>query len=119
MDKIRYGEKTNEKETCGKGRWEKISHFNYVGSNSVRRGKKRRERKKERKEKREEEKRSEKLHLISRIHRDCTIGFRRRKRKSSSTRREFHVGTRIRGFCQTLRGRDFFPTLVTFGLRAF
>ena len=72
---------------------------------------------KERKEKREEEKMSEKLHLLSRIYKDQAVGFRRRKRQSSSTRQELHIGTRIRGFRQTPRGRGFSPTLVNFGLR--
>ena len=70
----------------------------------------RREKEKERKEKKEEEKRSENLHLLSRFYGDWTIGFRQSKRQSSSTRRELRVGTRIRGFIQTLRGRGFSPT---------
>ena len=78
---------------------------------------KKRERKKK-EEKKEEEKRSEKFHLLSRIHRDRTVGFCRSKRKSPSTRKELHVGTRIWGFRQTPRGRGFFPTFVIFGLKA-
>ena len=50
---------------------------------------------KERKEKEEKEKRSEKIHLLSRIYEDRTVGFRRKKRQSSSTRRELRVRTRI------------------------
>ena len=74
-----------------------------------------RERKrKKRKQKKEEEKMSEKLHLLSRIYGDRIVNFRRSKRQSSSTRRELHVGTRIRGFRQTPRGRGFSPTLVIF-----
>ena len=79
---------------------------------------KRREREKERGEKKEEERRSERLHLLSRFYGDRAVDFRRSKRQSSSTRRELRVGTRIRGFRQTSRGRGFSPTLVTFGLRA-
>ena len=66
--------------SCGK---EETSHLNYVGSNSVVRGK--RKERKERKEKEEEEKMSEKLHLLSKIHGDRTFGFHRSKRQSSST----------------------------------
>ena len=62
----------------------------------------------------EKEKRSEKLHLLSRIYGDWAVGFCQSKRQSSSTRRELRVGTRIRGFRQTLRGRGFSPTLVFF-----
>ena len=40
------------------------------------------------------------------------------KRQSSSMRRELCMGTRIRGFRQTVRGRGSFPTLVIFDLRA-
>ena len=76
-----------------------------------------REREKKRKEKKEEEKMSEKLHLLSRIHGDWAMAFRRSKRQSLSTRRELHVGIRIRGFRQLPRGRGFSPILVTFGLR--
>ena len=72
------------------------------------------EKEKERKEKKEEENMSEKLHLLSRIY----VDFRWSKRQSLTTRRELRVGTRIRGFCQTLRGRGFSPTLVSLGLRA-
>ena len=89
---------------------------NSVGEKGKRRERKRKE--KERKEKEEEEKRSEKLHLISKIYRDQAIGFRRSKRQSSSTRREFYVGTRIWGFRQTPRGRGFSHILVILGLRA-
>ena len=56
---------------------------------------------------REEGNWSEKLYLLSKIYRDRAIGFHRSKRQSSSTRRELHVGTRIWGFRQTLRGREF------------
>ena len=73
--------------------------------------------KKERKKNKEEEKRSKKLHLISRIHGDRAVGFRCSKRQSLSTRRELRVGTRIRGFLQTPRGRGFPPTLIVLGLR--
>ena len=58
--------------------------------------------------KKKEEKRSEKLHLLSRIYEDRAFCFRRSNRQSSSKRRELPVGTRIRGFCQTPRGRGFF-----------
>ena len=73
---------------------------------------------KEREEKREEEKMSEKLHLLSRIYGDRTVGFRRRKRESSSPQREIRMGAIIWGFRQTSKSRGFSPTLVTFGLRA-
>ena len=82
------------------------------------REKERKEKKKKEKKRKKEEKRSEKLHLISRIYEDRAIGFRWSKRQSSSTRRELRVGTRIRGFLQTSRGRGFSPTLVILGLRA-
>ena len=49
----------------------------------------------------------EKLYYFSRIPRDRTVGSCRSKWQSSYTRRGFHVGARIRGFHQTLRGRDF------------
>ena len=76
------------------------------------------EKERERKENKEEEKMSEKLHLLSRIHGDLTVGFRRRKRQNSSTRQELHLGSRIWGFRQTPRCRGFSPTLVVLGLRA-
>ena len=56
-------------------------------------------------EKREEGRRSEKIQLLSRISGYQIVCFRRSKRKSSSTRRELRVDTRIRGFRQTPRGR--------------
>ena len=77
-----------------------------------------REREKERKENKEEERRSEKLHLLYRFYGDWTISFRRSKRQSSTMQRELRVGTRIRGFLQTPRGRGFSPTLISLGLRA-
>ena len=73
--------------------------------------------KKERKEKKEEENMSDKFYLLSRIHRDRAFGFCRNKRQSPSTQRELRVGTRIRGFLQTPRGRGFPPALVVLGLR--
>ena len=60
---------------------------------------------------------SEKLYLLSKIYGDRAVGFRRSKRQSLSTRRELHVGTRILGFHQTLRGRGFSSTLVILGMR--
>ena len=87
-------------------------------NNSVgEKGKTRKRKRKKRKLKKEKEKRSEKLHLLSRIYGDRTIGFSRSKRQSSSTCRELHVGTRIRGFRQTLRGKGFSPASVILGLR--
>ena len=71
---------------------------------------------KERNEKREEEKRSERLQLLSRIFGNRTIEFCRSKRESSSTQRELRVGTRIRSFRQTLRGRNFSLTRFILGL---
>ena len=50
---------------------------------------------KEIKEKKEEGKWSEKLYLLAKIYGDRAVGFRRSKRKISSTRRELRVGTRI------------------------
>ena len=50
------------------------------------------------------------LLILSRIFGDRTVGFRRSKRESSSTRRELRVGMRIQSFCQTPRGRGFSPT---------
>ena len=79
-------------------------------------GRKRKE--KERKEKREEEKRSEKLQLLSRFYEDQTIGFRRSKRQSSSTRQKLCVGMRIWGFRQNPIGRGFSPTRFNSSLRA-
>ena len=61
--------------------------------------------------------RSEKLHILSRFFGDRTIGFRRSKRQSSSMRRELRVGTRIRGFPQTPRGRGSSPTRFIFSVR--
>ena len=61
---------------------------------------------------------SEKFHLLSRFYGDRTVGFCWNKRKILSTRRELLVGTRLRGFRQTLRGRGFSPTLVIFCPRA-
>ena len=61
---------------------------------------------------------SEKFYLLSKIYGDRVVGFHRSKRKSSSTRRELHVGTRIWGFRQTPRGRGFSPTLIILGLRS-
>ena len=55
------------------------------GSNSVERRKKEGKRKRK-KENREEEEMNEKLHILSRIYRDRTVGFHRSKRQSSSTR---------------------------------
>ena len=94
------------------GRWEEISHLNQVDHFWWER------RKKEGKEKKEKKKKSgERSSTFSKIYGDRDVGFRRSKRQSSSTRREFRVGTRIRGFHQTPRGRGFFPTLVILGLR--
>ena len=97
---------------------DEVSHLNLLDQNLVESGKmggKKKE--KERKEKREEEKMSEKLQLLSRFYGDRTIGFRRNKRQSSSTRRELCVGTRIWDFRQTLRGRSFSLTLFNSCLR--
>ena len=87
-----------------------------LGSNSVERRKKE-GKKKERKKNKEEGKWSEKFYFLSKIYGDRAVGFRRSKRQSSSTRREFRVGTRIWGFRQTPRDRSFSPTLVLLGLR--
>ena len=73
---------------------------------------------KKREKKGEEEKRSERLQLLSRIFSNQTFGFRRSKKESSSTRRELHMGTRIRGFRQTPRGRGSSHTRFIFSLRA-
>ena len=86
--------------------------------NSAQRRGKRRERKKKEWKRKKKEKRSEKLHLLSRIYEDWIVGFLRSKRQNSSMQRELRVGIRIRGFRQTLRGKGFSHTLVTFGLRA-
>ena len=61
--------------------------------------------------------RSKKLQLLSMINGDRTVNFRRSKRQSFSMRLELRVGTRIRGFRQTLRGRGFSPTLFNSYLR--
>ena len=53
---------------------------------------------------------SEKFLILSKFYGDRTIDFRWSKRQSSSTRRVLRVGTRIRGFLQTPRGRGFSPT---------
>ena len=59
-------------------------------NNSVgEKGKTRERKRKKRKEKKEEENRSEKLHLLSRIYGDRTVGFSRSKRQSSSTFESF------------------------------
>ena len=81
-------------------------------------GKRREIKRKEKKEKEKKKMRSEKLHILSRIHRDRAVVFHRSKRQSSTTRRELRVSTRIRGFLQTLRGMGFSPTLVIFCVRA-
>ena len=47
------------------------------------------------KENKEEGKWSEKLYLLSKIYGDRVVGFHRGKRKSSSTRLELRVGTKI------------------------
>ena len=60
----------------------------------------------------------EKLLLLSIISSDRTVGFRRSKKESSSTRQEFRVGMRIRGFRQTPRGRGSSPTQFIVSLRA-
>ena len=87
-----------------------------LGSDSMERRKKE-GKKKVRKEKKEEGKWSEKFYFLSKIYGDRAVGFRRRKSQSSFTRREFHVGTRIWGFCKTPRDRGFSPTLVLLSLR--
>ena len=113
---IRYRKKANEEGTCGK---EKVGgYFPLESSGSIRW--ERREKggkKKKEKKKKEEEKKSEKLHILSTIYGDRAIDFCRSKRQSSSTRRELHVGIRIKGFRQTPRGRSFSHTLVILGLR--
>ena len=82
-----------------------------VGPNPVERrgkgGKKERER---RKEKKGEEEMSEKLQLLSRIHGDRVVGSDQSKRQSWSIQRKLRVGTKISGFHQSTRGRDFSPT---------
>ena len=83
-----------------------------MGEKGKREGKKNERKEKKRKERRIKD--SEKLHLLSKIYGDRTVGFHWSKRKSSSTRRELRVGTRIWGFRQTSRGRGFSPTLVIF-----
>ena len=72
----------------------KTSHLNQVGQIRWREGKKEGRKKKE-EEKKEEEKTSEKLLFLSRIQGDRTVGLHRRRRQSSSMRRELPVGTRI------------------------
>ena len=58
--------------------------------------------------KREREKRGvEREKLISKIYGIWTVGLKRSKRKSRSTHRELHVGTKILEFCQTPRDREF------------
>ena len=96
--------RTNGEVTCGK---EETSHLNCWTKFG-----------REREKKRKEEKRSAKLHLLSKFDGDRTIDFRLSKRQSPSTRRKLHIGTRIWGFGQTPRARDFPPTWVIFGLRA-
>ena len=67
--------------------------------------------KKEKKEKIERRRRRrEKLHLLSSFPGDRTVGFRRSKRESSSSRQELQVETRIGEFRQTPRGRGLSPT---------
>ena len=58
-------------------------------------------------EKKEEKKRKEKLPILSSFPVGPTVGVRRSKRQSSSSWRELRVGTRIREFQQTPRGRGF------------
>ena len=97
-------------------RWKEIFQLNQVDQFGGREGEKGgEEKRKKRKERRIKD--SEKLHLLSKIYGDRTVGFRWSKMQSSSTRRELRVGTRIWGFRQTPRGRGFSPTLVIFCLR--
>ena len=46
--------------------------------------------------------------LLSMIYGDWIDGFRRSKMQNSSTRRELRMGTEIREFYQTPRGREFY-----------
>ena len=69
--------RANEEETCGKEKTSYLSKLEQFGGEK--------EKMREKKEKKEKEERSEKLHLLSRIHKDRAVGFRRRKRQSSST----------------------------------
>ena len=50
---------------------------------------------------------SERVFLLSRIVGDPTVGSFQDKKESCSTRRGLRVGTGIREFPQTLRGRGF------------
>ena len=61
--------------------------------------------------------RREKLHLLSSFSGNRTVGFRRSKRESSSSRQELQVETGIREFRQTPRGKSFSPTLFNHCLR--
>ena len=55
----------------------------------------------------------ERLHLLSKFPGDRTGGFKRSKRKSSSSRQGFRIETGVGEFRQAPRGRSS-PTLVTF-----
>ena len=55
----------------------------------------------------------ERLHILSKFPGDWTGGFRRSKRKSSSSQQGLRIETGIEEFRQTSRGRSS-PTLVTF-----
>ena len=92
----------------------KFPTWDQIGENKGKTKKrKKREKKEEEKEKKKRQscvrgKWSEKLYLLSKIYGDQTVGFCRRKRQSSSTRRELRVGIIIGGFRQTPRGRGSF-----------
>ena len=76
------------------------------------------EKKKEREKARRRRRRREKLHILSRFPDDRSVGSGQSKRRSWSTHRELHVGTKISGFRQTPRGRSFSPTWFNYCLRA-
>ena len=71
-----------------------------------------------RKRKEKEEVEEERSSPFSRFFGNQTVGFRRSKKRSSSTRRELHIEIRIRVFRQTPRGRGFPPTWINSCLRS-
>ena len=74
-------------------------------------------REKERKGKRDRRrKQRERLYIFSRFSDDRTVGFRRSKRESLSSRQELQVEIGNGEFRQTFRGR-FSPTLIIFYLK--
>ena len=86
------------------------------GGEREKEGRKNKKRKKEKK--RKKKRRGVRSSTFLRIHENRTVGFRQSKRKSSSTRRELHVGTRIWGFAKLREVGVFSPTFVIFGIRA-